>query len=125
MGSGGVVRAMALVKPQDVPLFQATARQIAADLIAKPPSADEIARVTEPLRQMVTRAYSGSALFMFQLEGATRDPQRFAALRTLLGDYTETTPETMQALAARYLAPDKAWDIAVLPEGPAGTVAAR
>lgn len=125
MVSGGVVRAMALVKPQDVALFQSTARQIAADLIAKPPSADEIARVTEPLRQMVTRAYSGSALFMFQLEGATRDPQRFAALRTLLRDYTETTPEAMQALAARYLAPGKAWDLTVLPEGPAGAVATR
>jgi zinc protease len=34
----------------------------------------------------------------------------------LLGDYTVTTPEQMQALAARYLQPSKAWKLAALPQ---------
>ncbi len=63
---------------------------------------------------------------MYQLEGATADPGRFTALRTVLSDYTQTTPEKMQALAQRYLDPAKGWRLAVVPEaqGPKG-VAAR
>ena len=51
------------------------------------------------------------------LEGATQDPVRIAKLRTLLPDYTETTPEKMRELAARYLASRKGWRMAVIPEG--------
>ena len=40
----------------------------------------------------------------------------FSALRTILPDYTVTTPEKMQALAAKYLLRDKAWSFVVLPE---------
>jgi len=54
---------------------------------------------------------------MNQLDGATLDPALFASIGTLLQDYTVTTPEKMQALASRYLVPDKAWRLAVLPDG--------
>ena len=114
---GGAISAMAQLKPETVPLFFATAREIADDLIARPPSLDELARVTEPLRQQVMRASTSSAFFMIQLEGATSDPSRIAAIRTLLGDYTQTTPQRMQALAGQYLGRDKAWMLAVIPEG--------
>lgn len=114
--SGGSITAMAQIKPEVVPAFFATARQIAADLAARPPGADEMERVIEPLRQQVTRAATGSAFFMRQLEGATSDPARIAAVRTLLSDFTQTTPERMQALAARYLVPEKAWCLSIVPE---------
>ncbi|MDE2596928.1 MAG: insulinase family protein [Sphingomonadales bacterium] len=114
---GGSISAMAQLKPEAVPLFFQTAQEIAAELVAKPASADELARVTEPLRQQVTRASTSSAFFMFQLENATQDPSRIAAIRTLLGDYTQTTPEKMQALAQRYFAKGTAWKLAVIPEG--------
>jgi zinc protease len=52
---------------------------------------------------------------MYQLEGATQDPSRITALRTLLSDYTQTTPQKMQELAARYLSPDKGWMLEVVP----------
>ena len=119
LDSGGSISAMAQLKPEAVPLFFATAQDIAADLIARPPTMDELARVTEPLRQQVMRASTSSAFFMFQLEGATSDPSRIAALRTLLNDYTQTSPQKMQALAARYLGAGKAWKLAVIPEGQA------
>jgi len=124
LNSGGAITAMAQVQPAAVPSFFTTAREIAADLIARPPTADELERVTEPLRQQITRAATGSAFFMYQLEGATADPVRIASVRTLLGDYTQTTPERMQALAARYLAPDKGWRLAVVPAGKGGGDAA-
>jgi len=114
--SGGSITALATLQPGTVPVFFQTAREIAADLIANPPSADELERVTEPLRQQVTRAATSSAFFMNQLEGATNDPLRFRSIKTLLTDYTQTSPERMQALAARYLQPGKSWRLAVLPQ---------
>lgn len=122
--NGGSITAMAQLQPDDVPAFFTTAQEIAADLVARPPEADELARVIEPLRQRITRAATSSAFFMYQLEGATADPSRFAGIRTLLRDYTVTTPEHMQALAKRYLVPDKTWRLAVLPQSQAGVVPA-
>ncbi len=117
LDSGGGVIALAQLQPKGLPIFFATADEIAADLVARPPSADELARVTEPLKQQLTRAYTSSAFFMGQLEGASSDPRKFAALRTLLPDMTRTTPAAMQALAAKYLQRAKSWRIAIIPEG--------
>jgi zinc protease len=35
----------------------------------------------------------------------------------MIPDYTRTTPEAMQALAARYLGKGSSWRLAVIPEG--------
>ena len=125
--SGGQITALAQLQPKDVPAFYEVADEIAADLVARPPSNDELVRVTEPLRQMITRAYTGSNFFMSQIEGATSDPRRYSAVRTLLPDSTVTTPAAMQALAAKYLLRGKSWRLAVLPqEGmTAGVTAAK
>lgn len=127
--NGGAIIALAQLEPKAVPVFFAAADEIAAELIAAPPSADELARVTEPLKQQLTRAYTSSAFFMNQLEGASEDPRKFSSLRTLLPDMTQTTPAAMQALAAKYLKPGGSWRVAVIPAGqklatelPKGTV---
>jgi len=116
MKTGGSITAIAQVKPAAVPEFFHIADQIAQNLVDQPPSADELARVTEPLKQQITRAASSSAFFMSQLEGATYDPSRFAALNTVLFDYTRTTPAKMQELAARYLGKDHSWRLEVMPQ---------
>lgn len=122
--AGGSITAMAQIEPAKVPVFFQTADEIAQDLIANPPTPDELARVIEPLRQQITRAASSSAFFMQQLEGATTDASRIGSVRTVLTDYTETTPAAMQALAAKYLGKDASWRLEVMPEG-AGKVARR
>ncbi|MET1755641.1 insulinase family protein [Novosphingobium sp. RD2P27] len=122
LAAGGSITAMAQLQPDKVPLFFSTADEIAQDLITNPPTPDELTRVIEPLRQQVTRAASSSAFFMQQLEGATTDPSRIDSLRTILTDYTQTTPAAMQALAARYLGREKSWQLAVMPETTAGKV---
>ncbi|MCB2048095.1 MAG: insulinase family protein [Novosphingobium sp.] len=118
--AGGSITAVAQVAPKDVPVFFKVAEEIAADLIAHPATSDELERVLEPLRQQVTRAASSSGFFMQELEGATQDAQRIGSIRTILNDYTKTSPQAMQALAARYLAKGKSWRLAVLPEDQAG-----
>jgi len=117
LADGGRIAAIAQLRPEDVPAFFAAADEIASDLVANPPTADELARVTEPLRQLINRASTGNTFWMYQLEGATRDPRRVALVRSLLNDYTVTTPEAMQALARKYLAVRPGFRLAVIPEG--------
>ncbi len=114
--SGGYVAASTQLRPGDLPAFFAAADRIAAELVASPPSADEIARVTEPMKQLVTRASTGNGFYMYQLEGGALEQGKFDDIRSILNDFGATTPERMQALAARYLVAGKAWRVAVVPE---------
>jgi zinc protease len=115
--SGGRIVAIAQMTPSAIPDFFAQADAIAADLATNGPSADELGLVVEPMRQMLDRALSGHQLWMNLLEGATQDPGRIANLRSLMSDYTETSPERLKELAARYLASRKGWRMAVIPQG--------
>jgi zinc protease len=115
LDGGGKIMVIAQLKPETVPLFFAAADEIAADLVARPVTADELNLVTEPLKQQLSRAGTSSAFFMYLMEGATSDPARFGTVRTVMSDYTVTTPEAMQALARKYLNRGASWRLAVLP----------
>lgn len=128
MMNGGRVVAIGQVAPDKVDLFFRLAREIAADLAAKPVSADELERTVKPMSQQLLRASTSSQFWMGQMEGGTQDPRRLVAVRTLGRDLGTTTPAELQALAARYLRPDTDWTMAVVPKGSAaakGVVAAR
>lgn len=116
LDSGGRFMAMTQLPPALAPEFFATADKIAADLATTGPTADELARATEPLRQLLNRLETGHAFWLNQLEGATMDPNRIKLLPSIMNDYTVSTPAEMKALAARYLQPDKAFRVEVLPE---------
>jgi len=113
--SGGYVAATVQLRPGDMDTFFAAADKIAADLAATPPTADELARVTEPLKQLVTRASTGNGFFMYQLSGAAFDPQKFTDLRSILADFTRITPEQVQVLAKTFLVKDRSWRLEVIP----------
>lgn len=115
--AGGRVTALAQLEPQFVPVFFAEAQQIARDLSANPPTADEINRVTEPLSQRIRRASTGNQFWLYNLEGASFDPQRVTLLRSLLSDFSQTNPQIMQFLADRYFAQREPLKLAVIPEG--------
>jgi zinc protease len=114
--TGGYIAAAAQLTPQTVPAFFDAADEIAADLVANPPTADELARITEPLKQLISRAATGNGFWLLQLEGAATYPDRLGEVRSILNDYSQTTPQAMQALAARYLAKDRSWRLEVLPQ---------
>lgn len=113
--SGGYIAATVQLRPGDLPAFFSAADQIAADLSANPPTADEIARVTEPMKQMITRASTGNGFYMYQLEGAALEPRKLQDLRSILPEAASTTPEAMRTLAARYLKRGTSWRMQVVP----------
>lgn len=119
LASGGRITAAAQLEPAFVPVFFAEADRIARDLAANPPTADELARVTEPLGQLIRRASTGNQFWLYNLEGATQDRARVALLRPLLSDYSQTTPEAMQFLATRYFGAASPFRLAIIPEGQA------
>ena len=117
LASGGKIVALAQLEPEFVPVFFAEADRIALDLATTPPTEDEINRVTEPLSQRVRRASTGNQFWLYNLEGASFDPSRVRLLRSLLGDYSQTSPEIMRFLADRYFGQSQPLKLAVIPEG--------
>jgi zinc protease len=114
--TGGYFAASTQLRPGDLPAFFAATQKIAADLVAAPPSADEIARVTEPMKQWITRLATGNGFYLEQLQGGAAEPRKFDDLRSIMVDSATTTPEAIQALAKRYLRPDTTWSLEVIPE---------
>jgi zinc protease len=72
--------------------------------------------VTEPLKQLITRASTGNSFYMSLLGGGAQEPGKFDDIRSILVDYSQTTPDAMQALAARYLVHDRSWRVEVVPQ---------
>ena len=115
--SGGSVLGYAQLQPKDVPVFFAEADRIAQDLTRTPPTADELARATEPLRNYYERISTGNQFYLMELEGSTTDPRRMRALRGFILDYSQTTPDAMRQLAQEYFGGTPGWRMAVIPTG--------
>jgi len=116
MPGGGKLLALGMVPPDKTDFFFKLARDIAADLAARPVEADELDRALTPLKQMILRQSSGNMFWMRLVEGGTGDPARIQAVNTLAQDIALTTPAEVQALAAKYLRPDKDWTLKIVPE---------
>lgn len=116
MDGGGKLVALGLVAPDKTGFFFELARSIAADLVAKPIDDDELARAVQPIKQQIIRSSSGNMFWMRLVEGGSFDPARIAAVDTLATDIGRTTPAELQALAAKYLRPEKDWTMMVVPE---------
>lgn len=113
---GGRIMAIGMVPPDRTGFFFDLARELAADLVKTPVPADELDRAKLPVIQLIARMSSGNMFWMNQTQGGTRDPARLAAIPGIINDIRGTTPEELQALAAKYLVPSKDWSMAVVPE---------
>ncbi|WP_242147767.1 M16 family metallopeptidase [Sphingomonas sp. BAUL-RG-20F-R05-02] len=116
---GGRMVAIGQVAPENVPLFFKLSREIAADLVAKPVSDDELKRTIGPMLEAIKRQSTGNQFWMLQLTGASYDPRRIDALTHLYGDVTRMTAADLQATAQKYLVPGKDWTMDVVPKAAA------
>lgn len=112
----GYILAMSQLKPGSSDYFFTLVREIAADLAARPVSADELQRVLAPMRQALSRASTGNAYWMDQMEGAAFDRRHVAAMTSLPRDLLSVSPEQLRALAAKYLVDKKSYSVAVVPQ---------
>ena len=119
---GGRLLAIGQVAPDKVDYFFRLSREIAADLVARPVTDDELRRVLVPLGQAFLRATTGNLFWLRQLGGATYDPRLYDAARSLPRDLIAITPAVLQQTAAKYLRPDADWTLAVVPGKKAGAV---
>ncbi|WP_425230463.1 M16 family metallopeptidase [Sphingomonas sp.] len=122
--SGGRMMAVGQVTPDKVAYFFQLSREIAADLVAHPIPADELARIMRPMAQYIVRASSGNQFWMLQLGGAAYDPRRVEATKNLAPDFVSITPGQLQTVAAKYLRPERDWTLAVVPRAGAGSASA-
>ena len=114
--SGGSLFLLAQVKPEGADRVFALARDIAADLIAKPLSADEFERARGPLTQNYQRAFSGNSFWLRTLGGVSRDPRIATVPERLINTLGRMTPAQVQEVAGRYLVPGRSLSWIVRPE---------
>jgi zinc protease len=116
MDNGGYLIVLGQLKPDGTELFFKLARDIAADLAAKPVDADELSRALGPIKQYYSRIRTGNQYWMREMAGSSRDPRRVQAMASLGNDLNAITPATLQETAQRYLVANKSWSMVVLPE---------
>jgi len=116
VSGGGNILALAQLPPEQVPAFFAAADKIAEDLASTGPTPDELARVTEPMRQLLNRIQNSHTFWLNELDGAAFDRNRLGWAPTFMQDYTQVSPEEMRALAARYLGGRDGFRVAVVPD---------
>lgn len=90
---------------------------IAARLAAAPVFNSEVQRVIQPRMEQARReAASTPGYWVAGLAGVQTDPARLDALRTHVSDYESITPADIQAAARKWLKPETAWKLKVVPE---------
>ncbi|HEX8126427.1 MAG TPA: insulinase family protein [Allosphingosinicella sp.] len=110
------------IRPERTDLFFRLAREIVADLAAKPAAADEWQRAINPVVTGIERRLKTNAYWAGALEDWSRDPYLIEHARTYLADYKSLTPEDVRLAMAKYVADEGDWSIVVLPAKPADGV---
>ncbi len=96
--------------------FIQDAEEIARDLVENPVSADELERARRPMIEGLQRSRVSNLSWGVWLPRIHDDPRVSAAIRSHLADYEAVTPASLQATARRYLRPDTAWKLVIVPE---------
>lgn len=123
LANGGRVLAIGQVPPDKIGFFFTLAREIAADLAARPIGEDEMQRTLGPYYQYVARASTGNSFWISQTAGGTRDPRILTALMNLGRDISSINAAQLQQVAAKYLRADTDWSMQVLPARVAAALA--
>jgi zinc protease len=111
----GIFYASSELKPGSAPTFFRIAREIVADLAARPAAADEFERAKNPILTGIERRVRTNAYWMGTLEEWAREPEQVELARTFLADYRDMTAEDVRAAVARHVTDAGDWSMLVLP----------
>ncbi|MFN3389131.1 MAG: insulinase family protein, partial [Allosphingosinicella sp.] len=120
----GIFYAAAELRPDRTDLFFRLAREIVADLAARPPEADEYARAINPVLTGIERRVRTNGYWLSAMEGWSRRPELIDQTRSYLADYQKMTPRDVQAAVAAHVADAPDWSLLVLPGAREGAVPA-
>ena len=111
----GIFFAAAEVRPDSIPTFFRTAREIIADLAARPVAADEFQRAQNPVITGIERRLATNGYWLEALENWIDSPEDIENVRSYLADYRALTPEDVRRAVATYVLDDGDWSMVVLP----------
>jgi zinc protease len=112
----GYMSASVEVPPQKLPEFFTDVQKIAADLRAKPVSADELSRAKKPRVDTLERARVTNQYWLSELSGAQAEPRRLDFIRQLIPGTERVSAADVQRVAETWLLPDKAYKLEVTPQ---------
>ncbi len=112
----GYVMASVEVPPNLADGFFRDVDKIVADLVATPPTEDEMTRAKKPYLERLTKSRQTNEFWASQLENAQTDGRRLDSLRSQLAGVERVSAADVQAAAREFLARDKAWRLVVVPK---------
>ena len=118
----GTFTVSASVDLADVAATRASIETTVAGLAARPTDPDVIERARAPMRERLANLLKTNSGWLALIERAQSQPDRIDRYRKARARLDALTGADLQAMAKRYLAPDKAVVALVLPEGAAAPV---
>lgn len=112
----GYLSANATVAPASARAVADAIRTVAADLVTHGVADDELKRAKEPILTQIRQSVRDNGYWSFVLANAQEEPRQLDWCRARLADYESITKAELDALAAHYLAPGKAFEFISVPE---------
>ncbi|MGV3513141.1 MAG: M16 family metallopeptidase [Novosphingobium sp.] len=103
----------------DVAATRAALEETARSLISAPVDADVLQRARAPMLERIDNSLKTNGGWGALAERAQTQPDRLARARSARARLEKLTAQDLQAVARRYLSPEKAVPVLVLPEGAA------
>jgi zinc protease len=111
----GVLYASAELRPASADTFFRIAREIIADLAARPVQPDEFARAINPVISGIERRLQTNQYWAGAIENWHWSPGDIDNARTYLADYRALTPEAVRRAVAARVTDQGDWSMLVLP----------
>ena len=121
--SWGIFYAAAEIRPERAPTFFAIAREIVADLAARPAATDEFTQAQNPVITGIERRLATNGYWVDAIENVVEHPDEIDQIRSYLADYRALTPEDVRRAVAAYVAEQGDWSMLVLPSRAPATAA--
>lgn len=111
----GIFYAASELRPGSAETFFRIARELVADLAARPVEADEFERAQNPAVSGIERTLETNSYWIAALEEWAHRPASIAETQSYLSDYRTLTAEEVRAAVARHVADGGDWSMLVLP----------
>ena len=111
----GIFYAAAEIAPDRAPTFFRVAREIIAELAARPVEPAEFARAQNPVVSGIERRLETNAYWTQALENWIDSPEEIENVRTYLADYRALTAEDVRRAVASWVTDQPDWSMLVLP----------